>query len=219
MPVPAHPKDPAPKEMPFDYLDALDDAMTREVWRKVCAYTSVRVRILAQAGYPVDPDLVERLVSDAVADTALGECRWDPASCALTTHLCGVIRGRTHKRILRNRKIRYLSVDAHAEGERGLDETMMLGEQESAEDEAARVQATARFVGALCAAAEAKGDRDVIAILDAFRDGLAARAEVVEHLGMKRKQYDRARERMMRMISRLPADVREEAVEVMRSRS
>lgn len=201
----------------FDYLDALDDTMSREVWRKVCAYTSQRVKVLAQAGYPVDPDLVERLVSDALTDTAIGKCRWDPARCALTTHLCGVIRGRTHKRILRNRKFRYLSTSSHGGGDRMFDEAVTLGEQESAAVAAMRTEATRRFLDALVSAAEKKGDADVLAILGAFRAGLEARAEVVEHLGMKRKQYDRARERMARLIQRLPEDVREDAVDAMRS--
>jgi hypothetical protein len=196
----------------LDYLDQVDTALTREVWKKARAFTRKRVRVLALGGQAVDTQLVDELVSDAVADTALGVCRWDPERCELLTHLCWVIRGRTHKRSLRRRAITETDVFERI-GDAG---AAIVDEVESPETLLARAETAFDFFRALYDLAKEKKDDDVLALLDAYRRGVTERADIVKELGFSTNAYRRTRARLSRLIEELPVTLRDEALAVMR---
>ena len=54
----------------FDYLDAIERALTAEVWAYVRAYAKKRCEMLERVGLSADPD---ELTMDAISDTTLGE--------------------------------------------------------------------------------------------------------------------------------------------------
>jgi hypothetical protein len=196
----------------LDYLERVDDALTRDVWKKVGTFARKRVRTLALAGYGIDSDLVDELVSDAVADTALGVCRWDPERCDLLTHLCWVIRGRTHKRTLRRRAITETDVFDRIDDQGAT----LAQEVESPETLVGRTEVVLEFLRALRDLAIQNEDDEVVALLDAYWRGLTQRTEVAKELGITKNAYTYARDRLSRLIDQLPARLRDEALAVMR---
>lgn len=190
---------------PVDIKREFEAGLDRAAWRKVRGYAFRRLAMLYPGG-SVEEWRVDELVSDAVGDTAMGVCRWDPARCALTTHLCGIIRSRTHK-ALRRRPVTFVEFDECATA---------AANDETPEVLVGRVQVVQRFLVALYEAAEDKGDMEALWILDLYRDGVCQRSEIARELKISPKKYDHARARLVRLAASLPADVRDEALEIMR---
>jgi len=52
-------------------------------------------------------------------------------------------------------------------------------------------------------------------VLGAYADGVTSRAGVADHIGISRKQYDLARERINTLIKRLPEQLAADAEETL----
>lgn len=192
----------------LDYMDAIEDALTDEVWRRVAAFARRREKLMRRAGLAYE---VEEGVMDAVSDTVLGERRWRPEACSLDVHLCGVIRSRTSAAIERSLRVRDVPVAARATGEpRAVVEerlAMAAGRPEGLEGTVLVDQAR-QTLAALRAAAGEANDRQVLVLLDAWAEGETEREAVCEVLGLSVKVYKNARQRLMRMVQRLPEELR-----------
>jgi hypothetical protein len=200
-----------------DYFEAIDRALTKEAWRRLRAYAAERVRLLESTGYPVDCDLVDELVSDAIADTALGVRAWAPENCDLLGHLRWVIRSRTHHNLLRWRRSPHLYGDAY---DLAIEEGTGLAEDgESPESIVGRVEVAHEVFDALCDLAAEREDREVLALLSAYRDGIFEREELARELGMSLGELKSTRARLSRLLQKLPEDLRDAALAVMRGQS
>lgn len=196
-------------EVEIDYLDALARELTEDVRRAVYKLALRFCYGLSRAGVRVDPDFAKDLVADAIADTVSGERRWDASRCTLAQHLRGVVRSRVSHVREHQRQFPRVGV-ANDEQESG-GVTVAHGERLEAltllRDLAQRV------FKPLYAAANDNDDPAVAGLLDAYSEGIVKRAEVAEHVGMSVKDYDRARDRLGRMIMALPEDVRRAVAE------
>ena len=68
----------------------------------VFGYARKRVFLLQKLGVGVDLDQ-DDLVNQVIVDTVRGRLTWNPEAVALSTHLCGAIRGRTSKLLTRRK--------------------------------------------------------------------------------------------------------------------
>jgi hypothetical protein len=190
------------------YLAQLTDALAASVG----AFAKKRASWLESKTKRKDNYLWRELLQDALTDTWLGDVTWDPAKAPLDLHLKRVIRSRTSMTM--KHLTRFPRVAAHAprlDLEREMSDAM---EAERATGQAADLGAFIDgVVGTLyMLAAE---DDDVLRILDCFSEGLVDRRDIVRATKMTTTTYHNARRRLLAIIERLPANLRDEAVHVM----
>lgn len=181
-------------------FDALERALTPELWSKTRNYAHYRAAMLARAGIYVDDAYVDRLVGDAISDTATGRLTWKHDKLALSTHLHAVIRSRTYKRLQRHRRYWHTSINEPVEdGELHPVEleASMAKPAPSAHDileQADLLHQARQRLRSLC---DARGDTIGLAILECYRRGQDSRAAIAGQLGISLREFDRARERLV----------------------
>lgn len=212
-PVPkADPAQPARDRL--DYYAAVERELTRETWRWLRVYATERCAMLARAGLIRDAD---EILGDAVADVLEQRRPWVQSAISLRGHLRRQIKSRTHDLLEHAREFRHQQLDHRP----GVADTGPLAAASTgaapADAAMARHSAAAQFLAALYDVAAEQNDQTVVAVLDAFREGITRRSAVAEHVGIRVKQYDHARDRLSRMVKKLPVELTTDAREVMES--
>jgi len=191
-------------EEDVEYLDLLGRELTSDV-RRDAYKTALRASYaLSRRGVRVDPDLAQNMLGDAISDTAAGTRRWRPEQCTLLQHLCGVIRSQAS--ILAEHHRRFPRVEAANDEEQG--GGVVVADSGNGSELSALRDLARRVLAPLYDAANDNNDPHVVQVLDAYSEGITKRAEVAEHAGMTVKDFDRARDRLNRMIGRLPDELR-----------
>lgn len=199
----------------LQYCAELERALTRDVLRMARAYAARRCAVLQRLGVSRD---AEELVADAISDTFEQRRPWKYKERTLSRHLERLIKSKTSDLIEHAFRFRHVSLDAARDADDGgarlesLTSTLI----DEPERRTIRQDAAEQFVAALQEAAQARNDRIVIGLVEAYRQGITKRHQVAEHLGIRPKQYDHARDRLARLISKLPEELTADAVEVMR---
>jgi hypothetical protein len=197
----------------LNYYHAIEKELTRETWRVVRAYGRRCALVLRKAGVVADGD---QLAVDALSDTALGKRRWQPGSCPLGSHLCGVIDSRMKNASRKEGRKRHIRVDWHGGGEEALGVDLFTQGGGNPEDALIRKDLAERFTGLLFDAVRAKNDRILLAMMERWADGATSREDIAAELGITPKQYKHARERLARIVEKLSEHLRTEAQELMR---
>lgn len=182
--------------------------LTQALTDDVHAYAVSRAKWVHRHSATVDPRLADELTQDALGDTFLGVVVWNPAKEPLALHLKGVIRGRTARLLEHEARFpgKQLTAD-NVDLEREVSEALAGERSNSVEDLTAHVDRTIRELRSL-----AEGDGDVLALLDAYGQGAIDRRDVMRVTGMTAKKYHNAVRRMLRLVERLPTEVRQAAI-------
>ena len=186
-------------------MDAIEAALTDEVWQRVRAFAVRCCRILDTANLAGDPD---EMTHEAVNDTVVGKRRWNPDKCALHTHLQGVLRSRTSHACEHTRTARYVQLGGRPDND-GYDPVEVEATHAAepvGNPEAQLIQDDLidRTVSEMRAMARAANDNQVLQMIEAWREGVTDRHEVAARLGISVKKVKNARQRLMRMADRLP---------------
>lgn len=199
-----------------EFLDILEESLTPEIYKTVIGYAAKRCKMLSMVGLPVERDLPNELAMEAILATAKinnepvkGRRRWDPTKCKLSTHLCGIIRSRTHEMI--NRYLRYPQHSMDDEvASRGLE----LQDCRSEMSIMIVRELAIRIVHELYELAAA--DDHVTLLLMAYEDGVDKRRDIADEWGLTVQEYDNALKRLTRLIEKLPDELRRNAREYLR---
>jgi len=158
--------------------------------------------------------------------------RWDPARASLLDQVCDVVRYRIrdekrsraertpHVVIGRPRGDQDCGDDEHAaETTRRIDAEVARAAVDEPDDPQAllvrkRERELGARIGAELAALVAEGDDpNVAAIFGCWRAGTSERKDILAETGMSADAYHDARRRLLRLVGRLPAELRTKAEE------
>lgn len=187
-----------------EWNDAFKTQCTIGLYKRLKIFATRRAKGVAKAGAFVDDYYASELVQDALADTTLGTLSWDPAAKSLEAHIRDAIATRTYHDRRRARRFRHESVDMLASD---APRSMM------AEIEASLQSRTDHRHAELASHAAdtitnlrklAPQDRDVLLLLDAFRQGSTSRRDILRVTGLSAKAYHNARGRLGRLVAQLP---------------
>jgi len=201
-----------------ELLDELDAQNTATVRERAYKYARKRVELLARCGLPIERSLAKHLLADALGDTYMGDVEWDPKRCEFYVHLRSVIRYRTKDMMVRARRLphdRFGAKFDDSSDDRVEAEASSHARNEDAATRTVNLDLATRIAGLLYASAEAANDQVVAKVLDAYAEGVTGRAEIAERLGISRKQYDYARDRLNTLLKRLPEQLAADAEETL----
>jgi hypothetical protein len=212
----------APTPQTPEFLARVYRDMTPDVWRRLRAYAEKQSAKLHQLEGIHDPDYAANVASDAFVDTIDGVRTWDPSRRHLFSHLCGVVQSRIAHRVQHVTRFRHVAFHEPDDGDDNtsavsLIETEMslrLDDHRKRPDGAvtnaelrAKVYAAARELAAK--------DVEILAMLDAHESGALSEPEIIEHLGWTREHYFNVWRRFDRMRHKLPAELRDAALDVL----
>ena len=201
-----------------EFFENLQRSLTSEVLKKVLQYAVRRCEYLSCMGIATEPNLAEHLVADAISDTATGDRTWNPETCNLSTHLCGVIRSRTSDwvdRHKRNPHAQFEDAEINHSGASSRNPppavtSITVGET---------AKAVLQTLWDMAQGDDGDADEDVRLLLLAYIDGLEKRRQIIDEMEMTERQYDNARKRLHRLIARLPKALRDDARQIIGGRS
>jgi hypothetical protein len=188
--------------------DAFEVQLTGEMTASVMIYAKKRAEWIQRTTKRHDTFLARELYQDAVTDTWLGDVKWDPAKVPLELHLKRTIRSRSAARVehlidFPEDRVRTLKLDMETK----MSDAMEVGQASHlshyVDDVVAQLYELAR------------GDIEVIQILDCFAVDQVDRRDIMRATGMDRVTYHNARRRMVRLVEDLPNDLRERALRAM----
>jgi len=78
-----------------------------------------------------------------------------------------------------------------------------------------RKDVACKVVSTLRSLATSRDDALLLRVLDVYADGATERRDVAAELGITERQYDNARDRLERLITRIPDELRTDAEDVM----
>ena len=170
---------------------------TEDMMEDVYGYVARRATWIQHQQGRRSPGLIRELIQDALGDTFAGIVRWDPSRYPLALHLKMVIRSRLSHEYERAEQFMHSSlVDADELEARSLDPSF----DAYVDEFAARLRHLA-------------GDDDaVLAILDAYLDGITERAKICRATGLTKANYHNAHRRLKRLAEHLPEHLRAAAV-------
>ena len=191
---------------------------TQDLIKRATKYARKRVRMVQRVGRKVDPLYARELVLDAVGDTLDGTRKWDPDERPLLNHVIATVFSRTGHEVVRAAHQRHRSLDDSADDNSSdgrpleAEASRTLASLATRSLDAAEVHAR-RAVEAL---RHASGGNELIGVLlDAFEQGKTERREVMEWTGWSARTYDNVRRYLVRLVDKLPAEVREIAAELL----
>ncbi|HEY5920552.1 MAG TPA: hypothetical protein VIV11_02725 [Kofleriaceae bacterium] len=163
---------------------------------------------MVRAGGRGDDLYVAELVHDALTDTLLGVCSWDPLASTLEAHVFSVVRFRTKNDRVRALRFRHQSLDApDAAGVMCEVETSLAAAASSPSPESltfsAEVIAQLRKL--------AGDDVEIHRIVDAIEQGATVPREIMSVGQLSAKTWRKARLRLARIVEELSNHVRLEA--------
>lgn len=206
---------------PPGWRAAFEKQATDELIERASRYARQRAKLVGRVARRNDPLYARELVQDALIDTLDGRVVWDPERVSLLTHVMGVIQSRTRHHVVRAIKMPHRSLDDSADDHstegRPVEREASLAvvrERGADPDDPAYVAHAARVVGGLW---QSVGDSGAAReLLRAYEQGKTERHEVMELTGMSAATYKNERRRIVRLAAKLPAEVREPAVEALR---
>jgi hypothetical protein len=183
-----------------EVLAAIQAAEPRTL-KVVFGYARKRVFLLRKFGVGVDLD-PDDLVDQVILDTVRGRLTWNPDAVALSTHLCGAIRGRTSKLLTRRKP---------TAPEEEIDETLAARtpNADPTGELAALREVVHKIKMHLFYAATAKNDEGVQLLLMAYEEGVEGRSAIGEATGLSPNDVTNARKRLDRLIKELPPELAE----------
>jgi hypothetical protein len=186
--------------------------LTHALGEKVSAFAKRRARWLEAKAGTCDPNVASELYQDAITDTWTGDVNWDPARASLELHLKRVIKSRTSNEL--QRLERFAHVSSHRPTkvlERAMSEAM---EMDRAGDRGIDLKG---FVDEVIEAMFllAADDEEVLQVLHCFGNGVVDRRDVMHETGLSSSKFHNARRRMLRIVERLPLDLRDTAIDAM----
>jgi hypothetical protein len=203
-------------------LDRLEAELNDTTLEGAYKYARKRCRLLARCGLPIEAGLHKHLVTDAVTDTALGDVDWDPERSSLRNHLCSVVRFRTKDMLARARALPHDRICSRPDGngEDGWEaniagQASCCGQRSTPASSVMLDDLAAQVVGRLYAAAGQNDDDVLRRILDAYREGMSGRKPIAEHLGISLKAFDAARNRLDRLLTKLPDELARNATDLL----
>ncbi len=176
------------------WIAAFELQATASTLLQVHRFALWRGRSVARVGGRSDAVYAEELVQDALSDTLAGVVRWDPSKLPLAVHLIAVIRSRSRHE--RDRTVRFCHETIKSSLAVEIDVTREFDRTAVAQQALLALRAAAR------------GDREVLKILDAYSAGAVEKAEVLQVTGLKPLRYIRARRRLRRKTLQLAPDLR-----------
>ena len=188
--------------------DAFEVQLTGEMVASVMIYAKKRAEWIQRITKRHDNYLARELYQDAVSDTWLGDVKWDPAKVPLELHLKRTIRSRSAARVehlvqFPEDRVRTLKLEMETK----MSDAMEVGQSNDVssyvDDVVAKLYDRAR------------GDTEVIQILDCFAVDQVDRRDIMRVTRMDRVTYHNARRRMVRLVEDLPNDLRERALRAM----
>lgn len=188
--------------------DAFEVQLTGEMTASVMIYAKKRAEWIQRTTKRHDTYLARELYQDAVTDTWLGDVKWDPAKVPLELHLKRTIRSRSAARVehlidFPEDRVRTLKLEMETK----MSDAMEVGQ---ASDLSSYVDNVVSQLYEL-----ARGDTEVIQILDCFAVDQVDRRDIMRATGMDRVTYHNARRRLVRLVEDLPNDLRERALRAM----
>ena len=191
---------------------------TQDMIDRATRYARRRVKMIERVGRKVDPLYARELVQDAIGDTLDGKLAWDPAKVPLATHVTATVKSRTRHDVVRAVRLPHRSLDDSADDNSTEGRPLEIEASYALASRAGRAAdaAEAHARAAVDALRRASGNDELLDhLLDAFANGKTERSEVMEWTGMSAKTYDNVRHRMVRLVSKLPTEIREIAVELL----
>jgi hypothetical protein len=203
---------------PPGWRAAFEKQATRDLVDRVTRYARKRGKMIERVGRKVDPLYARELVQDAIGDTLDGRRVWDPERTTLLAHLMAVVHSRTGHEMVRARHLPHRSLDDSADDNSSdgrpleTEASHALARHASVPEELIALHAR-RAVEALRRASA--GDTTMAQLLDAFEHGKVDRRDVMEWSGMSAKTYNNVRHRLMRLVEKLPTELRENVNELL----
>jgi hypothetical protein len=190
------PSAPAPD---MAWVEAMSAELTEELIDGVRNFARLRALGVANAGRKVDEYYVRELVQDVIGDTFTGVLHWDPNVVSLKTHLLRAVQFRSRDDREHEKSFPHDSIgdgsdrSVHAENEA----SELANGAARAENRryAAEVMAQIRD--------EARADKAVLRLLDAYDAGASTKSEVMACSKMKARTYHNARIRLSRLARNL----------------
>ncbi|KAB2899468.1 MAG: hypothetical protein F9K40_10250 [Kofleriaceae bacterium] len=238
-PPTADPNPPRPSLSLSDIRDALGVHYTDRIRLKAERYARHRAWMVRRAGQPV-PGLTayaKELVHDAMSSIWMGARSWDPRT-PLLARLCFIVQDRTWHEVKHAQRHQRLSFDVAA-NDSGFDDNDLGAEERaflSARDRGvvdldralaagSRIDYSPLQVATLARqvidalAPLGRDDRAVRAIVSAWEHGFVDCDDVLAFTGLSESAYRAALKRIRRLARRLPPDLREAALDLLRSAS
>lgn len=182
---------------------------TADMMDDVTAYAAKHASWIENRTGRRDPDLVEELVQDALADTFARVVAWEPNRCPLALHLKTVIRYRVIHELERDENFHHVAIENAAE-----DEVSAAMAATAAPTTGAHLDRFAddfdRRLRKLAA-----GDEGVLTLLELYREGITEKRDVCRVAKMKAAEYHNAHRRLKRLVEKLPENLRTAAIEEM----
>lgn len=191
------------------WFDEFRRQSTPETMARASRYAAAYVADAMNRG--IDPDgSGEDLVSAALVATLEGRARWRPDRVSLLGHICDLARvdvRNWHRRGRRSVPIHEVHED-HAD--RTTIETALTDERGAPSLERdTMLRQSARQVEAQLWRMAA-GDEPLLRLLNALAEGATTPAEIQEITGLDDDALANARRRLLRLVQKLPTDLREE---------
>ena len=186
--------------------------LTHDLADSVAAFAKKRASWLLAKTKRKDDYLWRELYQDAITDTWTGEVTWDPHKAPLDLHLKRVIRSRTSMAM--RHLTQFPRVSAHAPK---LDLEHEMSEAMAANRACERGVDLRTYVDDVIDALYqlAAGDQAVVQLLDCYGRGLLDRRDILRATGMSAATHHNAKRRLLRLVERLPHDLRDEAIRAM----
>lgn len=180
------------------WIEAFEAQVTPAVLLHVRRYAMWRAHSVARAGGLGDAFYADELVQNALGDILAGVVHWDPTREPLAERLRDTVRSRSRHDRARASRFRH---EAWSESL-----LARMSADSPSEREYDRAAVAQQALQALRDAA--RGDREVLKILDAYAAGAVDKADVLQASGLKPARYTRARKRLRRKTLQLAPELR-----------
>lgn len=178
------------------WQEAFRAQLTKQLIANAEHYAAARAMGVQRAGGNVDDLYSRELVQDVLTDTLSGVLAWTPSRCTLETHVLDSVRFRSRHDRVRARRFQHISLESCDEPTRAIIEDALATAATVTQQPDDRHR-YARCLESIRRAAE--GDRELIALLDAYRRA-RSKEEVLDATGMTPRQYDNAKKRLARLV-------------------
>jgi len=174
---------------------------TSDMIEDVYGYVAKRATWIQHQQGRRSPGLIRELIQDALGDTFAGIVRWDPSRCPLSLHLKTVIRSRLSHEYERAEQFAHITIGDADETKLARDaEPIDPGFDTYVDEFETRLRQLAA------------DDPAVLAILDAYLEGITERAKVCRVTGLTKANYHNAHRRLKRLAENLPEHLRAAAI-------
>jgi hypothetical protein len=186
--------------------------LTHELADKVAAFAKRRAQYIERKTGTRDPNLASELYEDALGDTWAGTVTWEPRKASLELHLKRVIKSRTSHELQRIERFPTVAADRPSIGLEREMSCALAVERSRVDPEQTKTRVDDLMEGL---ALLATGDDEVLQLLDCYDRQILDRRDVMRVTDMTATTYHNARRRVMRLVEKLPQDVRDAAIESM----